>query len=500
MNIKDFQSAENDLQKDRPDIMSKTSILFMRMNNEGIHYCHWKSNFRLRDGLAGKTDLDILVDNKDRQKFNIVLDKLGFIKIVSPPAKQYPGMEDFLGLDTETGKFCHLHVHYQLILGQKYFKNYHLPIERFVLNNLRILNNVNVPIPEIELFLLIIRSCMKLGTKSVFQYFLHQKETPFPDDILDEFHFLIRDYNPNKFKQVLINSGLQVSVNRIIDFVEKMKNGVMDLAAVLSMRHYIFCALRPFRLQHPLRSIINRVIALFHLVPVIKRLWPMPKKTLFGYGVSFALVGADGSGKSTLVRDLKKWLSWKLEVKTLYFGIPKKLWLRITDKLIFALRFFYLLDYRKFFLPVVNFAHLISARRWIWIARNRLNLYHQLVVFSNRGGIALADRYPLSSFRNMLNPMDGPRIRNEIGIGSMKWARQEERFYSLIDLPDKVFVLQADVEELRKRKRDLYLSTHKSKANAVNSLKQSDKICLIDANRPYADVLLDIKKEIWNLL
>src|SRR6185295_15909928 len=37
-------------------------------------------------------------------------------------------------------------------------------------------------------------------------------------------------------------------------------------------------------------------------------------------GVLVALVGSDGSGKSTLTKDLSAWLSWKIDVLPLYFG------------------------------------------------------------------------------------------------------------------------------------------------------------------------------------
>jgi hypothetical protein len=474
--------------------------LLNQLKTAKIQYCHWKSNAHLIRSVNGQTDLDLLIHLKDGKKFNSILSDLSFKRMISQPERRYPGMEDYLGFDYETGKLCHLHVHYKLILGQKYIKNHQLPIENIVLSDLRVFDSVYIPSAEMELLLLVIRSCMKLSIRNILQYFLQNRKSLFPKNILNEFRFLLNDYKQDRFRNVLLKSGLPLSEARLLVFIEKLNNETLTIANILLLRFHIFKSLRSFRYQSYVKSYKKAFKIMLHMLPVINKIWPMPRKTLSSKGISFAIVGADGAGKSTLIKDLKKWLSWKLEVKTLYFGIPKKLWLRITDKLIFALRFLCRLDYRKFLLPVVSLGHLISARRWIWIACNRLNLYHQLVAFSNRGGIALADRYPLPSFRNMLNPMDGPRIRNEIGITSIKWARQEERFYSLIDLPDKVFVLQADVEELRKRKRDLDLSTHKSKAKAVNSLKPSDKISIIDANRLYADVLLDIKKEIWKLL
>ena len=45
--------------------------------------------------------------------------------------------------------------------------------------------------------------------------------------------------------------------------------------------------------------------------------------TFVGTGKTFSFVGADGSGKSTLVGDIERWLSWRLSIVTYYHGIPK---------------------------------------------------------------------------------------------------------------------------------------------------------------------------------
>jgi len=63
-----------------------------------------------------------------------------------------------------------------------------------------------------------------------------------------------------------------------------------------------------------------------------------------------------------------------------------------------------------------------------------------------------------------------------------------------------MFVLQVDIDELRRRKTDLDLSTHKLKANAVNAIKGNEHIVLINANKPYADVQLELKRRIWEFL
>ena len=97
----------------------------------------------------------------------------------------------------------------------------------------------------------------------------------------------------------------------------------------------------------------------------------------------------------------------------------------------------------------------------------------------------------------MESPMDGPRIKKEWENASIRLANLEQHYYSQIGLPDKVFVLQTDIDELRKRKKDLDISLHIMKANAVNSIEELSNMRLINANRPYPEVLLELKNMIW---
>ena len=84
---------------------------FDHLTQENLRYCHWKSNEHLPEALAGETDLDLLVAPEERDRFGQVLTSLDFKRICSPPEKCYPGMEDYLGFDAESGGLAHLQVH-----------------------------------------------------------------------------------------------------------------------------------------------------------------------------------------------------------------------------------------------------------------------------------------------------------------------------------------------------------------------------------------------------
>ena len=103
--------------------------LFQALDQQGIGYCHWKSNANLERSLRGLTDLDLLVARTDSSRFRKVLCQHDFKPALSPPLNIYPAMEDYIGYDRETGLLVHLHIHYQLILGEMGVKNYRLPLE-----------------------------------------------------------------------------------------------------------------------------------------------------------------------------------------------------------------------------------------------------------------------------------------------------------------------------------------------------------------------------------
>ena len=90
-------------------------VFFNRLSDEDVSYCHWKSNANIDKSLAGKTDFDLLVSETERKKFENILNELNFKQVLSPPEKQFPGVEDYLGFDEETGGLCHLHIHYKLL-------------------------------------------------------------------------------------------------------------------------------------------------------------------------------------------------------------------------------------------------------------------------------------------------------------------------------------------------------------------------------------------------
>jgi thymidylate kinase len=464
------------------------------LNRQDIRYCHWKSNEHLGEALNGKTDLDVLVHPDDEDAFQAAMSDYDFKGILSQPDKRFPGLEDYLGFDEATGTFIHLHVHYRLVLGQKYIKNHHLPLESLIFDNLIRRQGVNIPQPEIELILLIIRAHLKADMISLAKHAVMdlagRRYTAFPRDIEDELRALQQRSDPQKFDEFLEESGLPLSSSKCHQFLERTSNDKLRSYHILLGHYSILHRLRRYKRSSGFAVYFTYFRHFVSGLPGVKKLRNPKRKTLIGLGKVFSIVGADGSGKSTLIRDLHKWLSWKLTVSEYYYGIPKS---RINALFSLSIRIFRKLGLR-------SMASFSSDLFWLYVAKYRQSVSEKAAKDIQNGSVVITDRFPLKDFRSMKEPMDNPRIDASRSFLGKNLRAIEEKFYDEIQFPDRILVLQVEIDELRRRKTDIALDKHQLKAAAVNSLASKDPIVVFDANKPYEEVLLEVKKFIWQAL
>ena len=117
-------------------MIATVSKLIEDLNNAKVDYCHWKSNDRLDEVFAGETDIDLLVGRGSSTiLFNEVISHLGFKQAYQQSWEKTESVEHYYAYDQESGLIVHLHVYFRVISGGALLKNYHLPVEKMLLEN-----------------------------------------------------------------------------------------------------------------------------------------------------------------------------------------------------------------------------------------------------------------------------------------------------------------------------------------------------------------------------
>ena len=264
----------------------------------------------------------------------------------------------------------------------------------------------------------------------------------------------------------------------------------------------MFRSLRGFRRTHPARAALRGLRGQLFRSRIAKSLAPR-KKTLPGCGPLLALAGADGAGKTSLAQDLRHWLSWKLLAPAVSLSAsPSRR--GPTAPCAGPARASALRGSRRRGRPLRACAARLEQRlrawQWLWVARRRLARSPPRETLAERGAVIVADRYPLGVFHSMEEPMDGPRIRRRVGAAAERWAAREEALYARIGLPSRVLVLRTSLSSLHERKPGLDPAVQGKKASAVNAIEPTELFSVVDGDRRYQEVLLDLKRRVWSLL
>jgi thymidylate kinase len=241
------------------------------------------------------------------------------------------------------------------------------------------------------------------------------------------------------------------------------------------------------------------------------RFAPEQKMTLPQKGLTIALVGVDGAGKSTLCAGLSNWLGWKLESPLYYLGSKqpsrRSQWLYT----------FFRMARRSQREMSTRFGENGPVVRLLANIRQTLLYSHQLSIGYDRyrryqfaqkkaegGAVVIFDRYPFEA------PLDGPEIhimsRGQAGLLSVYFSRLEQELYRRFGFPDFLVLLRVSPQLSMQRKPDHLPETIAAKHRALDALQDTlmnhprKNWALVDANAAYEDVLLQVKQQIWAIL
>lgn len=487
--------------------------LFEQLHTRGVVYCHWKSNEHLDEAVRGKTDLDVLVHRDAVSPLAQALDTAGFKRIAAAPARAYPGVEDYIALDPGTGHLAHLHLHYRVVLGEKNLKGYSLPWEELVLSARRLdpATGIFVCDPNIELVLLMVRAVLKVRHRD---YLTRPLNGPgLSGSTLDEFLWLVARAEPGRLRTVAGDLVGPAAAELLLRMTAGLPS-VSDLGAFAKAARPV---LRTHRTYGPIEAILRRWGREWqgrwgtYRNRVLRR--PLPvKHTLPRGGLVVAFLGADGSGKSTIAKEIVTWLSWKIDVRSIYFGSgdgPTSL-LRRPLKAVLALR----AKGRRRAAPDLaagNSPAPAGPLRSMWnawwtlaVAREKLGRMAEARRARNLGMVVICDRFPQCQFPGF---NDGPRLgdwlhhQSALLRAAAAWElaayRSAER-----SPPDLVVKLHVKPEVAARRKDDMTHQDLSRRVGAVRDLRFPPEIRVVDvdATQSLEPVILDVKRAIWEAL
>lgn len=467
------------------------------LRGEGVSYCQFKSNWRLDRWLAGEGDLDLLVERADAGRFERAVEGLGFKRARPVRDREVPGVCDYYGFDEEARKLVHLHVHYQLVLGHDLTKNFRLPLERPYLRAARRDGPIPVPAAEFELVLFVMRMVLKYGAAESALGRVAGLRGSAGAAVIEELAFLEARAGRESVERVLREHLPFVGVAFFDECADTLRGDCpawRRWAARRGLERRLGAHARRGAAADTLLKAGRRVRRF-----LFERAAGRPaRKRLEAGGALVALVGGDGSGKTTAVEGLDRWLSKKFDVRRFHMGKPPRS--ALTLAVIVALRLSEMLRGRK---PLDGaFPGYLRLLRWVLASRDRRRLYARVRRFTTNGGIALCDRFPVGRLRLM----DGPNIARTVGrapAGRLVrlMLEAEERNYRGIMEPDVLFVLRVEPETAVRRKT---IESEEHVRTRSRELWEQDwtgtRAHVVDAGRPASEVLEHLQSALWRQL
>ncbi len=490
--------------------------LFNLWNDSNVQYCHWKSNEHLMEGLDGETDLDVFVYPSDREKAEYQLKECRYIECLTQKGHRYPNVSEWIGFDASTGRLVHVHLHYQIITGTKFCKEYVFPIDDLIIATRVLDKNTNVYVtnPNLEIIILYSRIALKAKKK-------HE----------------IRLSKDDKREIAYLKERMQAEV--VLQFCKQLMGSDGETLYKLIMEEDLSregwyrvyqkasCWLKPYRKYSKIHVFVRHkyyyFLYLFFLLANRKfNCCFINRKTFPNRHLSICLLGQDGSGKSTVTIELCKWLNWKIEAHRFYLGSGEH-YKSFTKWLLAKLSKskkgsqskvkdtnndeYKIKPHKKQSKNPKSFliATLVSWN-YLGVARKAYQQIRRADKYMKKGGIPLYDRFPQTQFEGIY---DGPKINQYIhqkgyNFGIVKWMARKERGYieSIQRFqPNLVFKLMLSPEESIQRKPFENIESVTRKHEITQQLQfPNSLVYTVDATQDYPQEIIFIKNQIWKAI
>ncbi|MFP3915452.1 MAG: hypothetical protein ACLFWM_11300 [Actinomycetota bacterium] len=470
--------------------------LATRLAAAGVSYCHWKSNEAIAKSLAAENDLDLLVEGEHLSRFLEVAAALGFRLALPRPQRQVPGHLVLYGLDQPTGRIVQIDAQTRLVVGDDTTKNYRIPMEAAYLEDLDRSGVLPLPRPEMEYLAFVVRMVLKHAAWDAqlsYKARLTSSERR-------ELAYLEERIDPAEVER-LRSEHLRWIGRELLADCRRALGRDLGPPARAGVARRLTRALADQGRRGPARDTglkLSRRIG----DRVRRTVLPLSlQKRLASGGSVVAVVGGDGSGKSSTVADLVGFLGRHFATRRFHLGKPKPSLIRLV-----ATRVIRRLGgsavptgippWEAAGLDVFpGYGYLVVH---LLIARDRHRAARAARRMADRGGISICDRYPVPG----LETMDRARLEGLAGVEERplaRWMRDRESlYYERMPVPDVVLVLRVDPDVAVARRQEQDAMFVRRRAEEIHQREWKEpNVFVLDADRPLADVQAEARSLLW---
>lgn len=279
----------------------------VEMNKETVKVCVWKSSDRWNEGVTGATDVDLLVgfDYFDTAVKNLRDNR--WFQVTAEPWRRFDGVVDFVSY--QSGFTQHLHLHNRIVSGEKLVKSFSPDFTALYLASAQKQGYPYFVKPELEFVTFILRMSLKLGWRDFARILKRRSKRAFLRPFIGEYTSLRDRINPVDLKVVLHEKELG---QLPIEIIERASDDLLKLG--LSDIWKLRRAISQWRRIKGPELLIQTICR-----GILKRFLSVGKPLGFR-GVTMAVCGPDGSGKTTLVSTLNTELAKQIKVRSFYLG------------------------------------------------------------------------------------------------------------------------------------------------------------------------------------
>lgn len=410
--------------------------LFQAWDVAHIDYCLWKSYDRWHDSLNGETDIDLLFDHNKFDEFHSSLLSFGWLPLKAEAWRKFDKVYDYVLWDKD--KWLHMHAHGQIVTGDKFLKSFRPSLNDMYFENSR---NTTFPKhvdPHIEFILFILRFSLKLQWIDYARIIRRLSFKALSRDFMSEYIDLKQRCNRQELTQFLSSEPLSWVPEELIlkafdDFTTlnyfdryKLQRRISPYRQGNSLSRFLYTYKRKFQ-KHQQGT----------------------GKFLAFEGISIAICGADGSGKTSVVNAVQSILNQHFATKKVYMGgnrssgdfkrnvIIKSFLLpylicRKLSKIIGALK---LVKYLE---------HLYFSQDALLIAEEKLSRFTHAQKIKSQGGIILFERFPIFKGYGDNGPKETDR----------EYRESIDTYYEQIKFPDALFIIDVSEKTALSRRND----------------------------------------------